>query len=337
MKICHSCVLPETFPGIRFSGADVCQHCSSLERKQDPDHIKKKYQDKFYTLVGELKSQGPFDVLLAFSGGKDSTYTLSLLKEDMGLRVLAVTFDNGFISEGARKNIREVTQRVKADHMMIAPSFEVLSHAFRMSLQKDLYPLKSLERASAICNTCMYLVKSFMLKTAIQMGVPLIGYGWSPGQAPIQSSVLRLNRTMISDMQKAIAGILGDIMGEAIRAFVMQDRDYAILSSDANARFYNVHPLAFLEYDEGHVFDRIKSLGWEPPGDTDANSTNCLLNALGIDEHLKRFGFHPYAHEIAGLVRSGHLSRKEGLEKLARPVDKNMLTYVRKRLGLDEP
>ena len=32
------------------------------------------------------------------SGGKDSTYTLSLLRQRYNLRVLAVTFDNGFIS-----------------------------------------------------------------------------------------------------------------------------------------------------------------------------------------------------------------------------------------------
>ena len=55
----------------------------------------------------------------------------------------------------------------------------------------------------SICNSCMNLVKSFLLKTAIEMRVLIVAYGWSPGQAPVQSSVFKTNASMIRQMQKA--------------------------------------------------------------------------------------------------------------------------------------
>ena len=91
---------------------------------------------------------------------------------------------------------------------------------------------------------------------------------------------------------------------------------------------YNVSPLAFLEYDEATIFETVKKLGWQKPGDTDANSTNCLLNALGNVIHKERYGFHPYASELSKLVREGYLSRETALSKLEAEEDPLILKMV---------
>ena len=78
----------------------------------------------------------------------------------------------------------------------------------------------------------------------------------------------------------------------------------------------------------------VQELGWVNPKDTDANSTNCLLNSFAIDIHLQQFGFHPYAFEIAGLVREGYMTRENGLKKLATPCDPKIIQYVKQKLGL---
>ena len=57
-----------------------------------------------YTLgseTGHFPGRKNDHCLLGFSGGKDSSYTLWQLRERYGLRVLAVTLDNGFISPGS--------------------------------------------------------------------------------------------------------------------------------------------------------------------------------------------------------------------------------------------
>jgi hypothetical protein len=108
-------------------------------------------------------------------------------------------------------------------------------------------------------------------------------------------------------------------------------------SEGAGHFFYNVSPLAFLDYNEDEIIQEIQRLGWKQPQDTDVNSTNCLLNAFAVETHQKRFGFHPYAFEIAGLVREGHMSRAAGLERLSTPSDPRMVEWVAKHLGLDIP
>jgi tRNA(Ile)-lysidine synthase TilS/MesJ len=45
---------------------------------------------------------------MAYSGEKESSYTLKILNEDYGMKVLAVTFNHGFISQQAIKILQKV-------------------------------------------------------------------------------------------------------------------------------------------------------------------------------------------------------------------------------------
>jgi hypothetical protein len=186
----------------------------------------------------------------------------------------------------------------------------------------------------------MNLVKSQMLKQAIQMSIPILAFGWSPGQAPLPSSVLKLNPPMVRQMQTALRQVLGPIMGSALNRYILAERDYVLLNrelEDYQGSFlYAVHPLAFHEYNQRRILEEIKAFGWTPPGDTDAHSTNCRINGYASICHLAKFGFHPYAFELASLVRSGHLSREEGLKKLGSPVDEVTLKWVKKKLSTDD-
>jgi tRNA(Ile)-lysidine synthase TilS/MesJ len=354
-QFCSRCVLPDTFPGIRFDERGVCQHCRKSEAgKKGTEQEKARYRQKFLDLLQELNPPGqpdrrlgraqpggarPYDVLMAYSGGKDSSYTLLALQRDYRLRILALTFDNGFLSPMAVRNAQAVTRALGIDHVAVSPNRKILARAFRRTLDLDVYPLRALERASSICNTCMNLVKAYLLKTAVEMGIPIMAYGWSPGQAPVQSSVIRWNPAMIQQMQAAVVSALSAVGGDDLMPYCPGERHWRMLEDTrGGARgegLYNVHPLAFLEYDEEKIIREIKGLGWEDPKDTDSNSTNCLLNALGIKIHLERHGFHPYAQEIAGLVREGHMSREAGLRKLSLPLDEGVIRRVEESLGED--
>lgn len=337
MKICKVCVLPETFPGIRFDEEGVCQFCRAAKPADENRQVKEKYRKKFQDLVDQKRNGPSYDAIVAYSGGKDSSYTVKLLKEGLGMSVLAVTFDNGFLSEMAVRNIRQVAGALRVDHLMASPSFGTLSRAFNHSAVTKIYPVKALERATSICNTCMHLAKAILTKTAIEMGVPFIAYGWSPGQAPIPSSVLAMNASMIRQQQAFLKKSFYGELGEDLRPLLLQERHYRMLEETASGSktpaLYNVHPLAFFDYDEEKVLEDIKALGWVSPEDTDSNSTNCLLNAFAIQAHMNEWGFHPYAMEIATLVRDGYMTREQGLDKLTKELDEKMISYVREKLG----
>jgi hypothetical protein len=79
----------------------------------------------------------------------------------------------------------------------------------------------------------------------------------------------------------------------------------------------------------------MKALEWNLPTDTDANSTNCLLNAYANLVHKERLGFHPYALEISCLVMEGCISREDALAKLSIPPYEKVISYIKNKLGIN--
>jgi hypothetical protein len=338
-KICTHCILPDTFPGIRFNADGMCSHCQKFDgKKMQLAEEKKKYKQKFIELLRQEVNRSrnhnghnnhrSYDVLMAYSGGKDSTYTMSLLRNKYKLRVLAFSFDNGFVSPAAITNIKNVTDNLCIDHVFFKARWDLLKKIFSAAVERELYSKKTLERASTICTSCIGLVKSMCLKLAVEQDIPMIGFGWSPGQAPVESSIMKNNPSLIRMAQQAILNPLRGVAGDEIAAYFLQERHYA-----ASERFpYNVHPMAWEYYNEEMIVKEIQKFGWSAPKDTDSNSTNCLLNAFGNDVHLKRHGFHPYVWEIANMVREGVMTREEGYKKIYAEHDQKLINAAKEKL-----
>lgn len=328
MSRCSQCILPTSFPGISFNDQGVCNHCLRYRGRAVTEAQMKKYEQKFVQLIEEKKNTSTYDILVAYSGGKDSTYTLDVLVNRYKLRVLALTFDNTFISPRAEDNIRNVCGALGVDLMVIRPDPSFMHEIFRAAADHELYSAKTLERASTICTSCIGLIKNLVLRTAIEKEIPFVGFGWSPGQAPVSSSVMKTNARLMQSTQQAIYKPLHNIAGDRINPYFVTAKQF----ENPEQFPWNVHPLAFLAYDEDAIIQRIKTFGWEKPDDTDPNSSNCLLNAYANYIHRQRYHFHPYVWEIANMVREGVMSREEGLEKIEPPEDEKMVAYSRKIL-----
>src|SRR5271168_22061 len=100
--ICAECVLPATFPNIQFDDRGVCSYC----RQEEPAQQRKfdeRHRAEFERIVETSRGKHPYDALCCYSGGKDSTYMLKMMVRQMGLKVLAFTLDNGFITEQSKQ------------------------------------------------------------------------------------------------------------------------------------------------------------------------------------------------------------------------------------------
>ena len=92
--------------------------------------------------VDQIKRRGegkPYDCLVGVSGGTDSTYVAYLVK-NLGLRPLAVHFDNGWDSELAVANIRQVLERLDIEletYVVDWPQFKDLQLAFLWASTPD--------------------------------------------------------------------------------------------------------------------------------------------------------------------------------------------------------
>jgi len=88
LKHCNTCGLPESFPGIHFNNECICNFCINFQGLEYENNKREEYSQKFESMVKEYKGKSTYDALMCYSGGKDSTYTLIVLREKYNLKVL---------------------------------------------------------------------------------------------------------------------------------------------------------------------------------------------------------------------------------------------------------
>lgn len=318
---CVKCVLNTNFPSVRLDDSGVCNYC--------------RRDDSLGTVLAEPTAVAPeaspegYHVILAYSGGKDSSYTLAMLRQEYNLRVLALTVDNGYLSEETLPNVKRVCASLGVDSLVVAPSQDLLDQTFRYANDHAHLPMRSLERASAICTYCIGLVKMIVYREAILRRIPWIAFGWTPGQTPSRRQLVKLNSSQVDRNFSLIRQTLNEGLGDEAARIVLGSGLLEGATENMPSLFY---PFPGRDYDESEIIRRIEELGWIRPTDTDANSSNCLLNTFGIREHMKKLGFHPYALELATLVRNGSLPRDVALAKVNEPIDDAVVESVRQRL-----
>lgn len=330
MKICQNCVLPDTFPGLRFNREGLCQYCANFKGEKSLNHAKESYRKKFEQLINKYKGKHTYDALASYSGGKDSTYVLSLLREEYDLNVLAVTFDNGFLPERTFQNIQKAAEKLGFDHILFKPRFDILRRIFVECARKNIFPTKTITRASSICTACISIVKYTCLRLALENRIPFIVFGWSPGQIPMASCIMKNNPQMIRKMQRNVYEPLYNLVGDDIRSYFLEERHF----KEPSIFPFNISPLSFLYYNEEEILKRVRRLGWVAPPDVDVHSTNCLLNSYANRVHVKKYGFHPYVFELAKLVREGYMRREEALKRLSQEEKPRTIRFVKEKLRL---
>jgi predicted PP-loop superfamily ATPase len=329
LKVCKNCTLNDSIFSVRINDEGLCNYCLQNEKSNNISVVEYEKTEKQLTEAFEKHKNLPYQVLLAYSGGKDSTYTLYKLRKKFNVSVLAVTFDNGFLTEQCRQNIHEATANLGVDSLTVKPSFSMLAKIFNLAASKEIYPKKALERASSICTACIGIVKATVYKEAILRKIPFVCFGWTPGQAPVKEPVIKLDYRMMLANQKQIQDPIEKNLGAEYKKYFI---DPVWLESQKEYIPSLAYPLVFSNYNETEILDTIKSIGWKKPEDTDMNSTNCLLNSYANFIHIRDYGYNPYSLEIANLVRKGFLSRDEGLEKLSMSGKDFVVNHVKNEL-----
>lgn len=131
LKRCTKCLLPETFPYIQFDEQGECNYCKNYKKKNQPKSINelKKLTEPY------RKKDGSPDVLIPFSGGRDSTYVLHLVKEELGLNPVAYTYDWGMVTDLARRNIARICGKLGIENIIVAADIHWKRENIRKNIQ----------------------------------------------------------------------------------------------------------------------------------------------------------------------------------------------------------
>lgn len=329
-KFCERCLLPDSVPGIQLGDDGLCQQCRSTGDVSTLAVEREALGAELKALIDAHRGAQPYEVVVAFSGGKDSSFTLKYLVDDLGLRCLAVTIDNGFVSEGAFANCRKVTTALGVDHLIFAPNRKFTERMYRVSAQDtSVHPPAALLRASAICSSCISLINTHVLQKAMEVGAPIIAGGYLAGQLPRGGAIMEFRLG-------AQARLRQPMVERFVRAFGEEARSYFQLRVEGGEHAIAViNPMLAIEIAEDEILKALEPLGWVKPADTGITSTNCRLNDLGVFLHAKRHGFHPYAFEIAEQLRHGLITREQAERKLKNLPSQDSVRWLADRIQLD--
>ena len=116
---CTRCVMDTTDLQIIFDKNGHCNHCTEFLNERDGYKYQGKESDeRLEQTIEEIKRAGrgnDYECIIGLSGGVDSSYLAYISKEN-GLRVLAVHMDNGWNSEEAVTNIKNITKKLGIDY-----------------------------------------------------------------------------------------------------------------------------------------------------------------------------------------------------------------------------
>jgi glucosamine--fructose-6-phosphate aminotransferase (isomerizing) len=117
LKRCTHCLLPETMPYISFDKEGVCSFCRDYEARGSylkGEKALEEFVSKYRSATGEM------DVVLGFSGGRDSAYGLDYVKNNLGLHPITFTYDWGMVNDLARRNQARVVSKLGVEHIVIS-------------------------------------------------------------------------------------------------------------------------------------------------------------------------------------------------------------------------
>ena len=129
LKRCTKCLLPETFPFIEFDSQGVCSFCKA-HKNYEP-----RGEQALHQLIEKYRKPGDQpDCLVAISGGRDSCYGLHYIKNVLGLKPLAYTFDWGMVTDLARRNVSRMCGELGVEHILVSADIRQK----RMNIRKNI-------------------------------------------------------------------------------------------------------------------------------------------------------------------------------------------------------
>jgi len=124
---CNRCVMDTSDSEIMFDDNGYCNHCKEyLENTQKKVYQGETSDKKLAKIVEQVKKAGKnnnYDCIVGVSGGIDSSYVAYITKK-LGLRVLAVNFDNGWNTETSVENIENIVTKLGFDYQKYVMNWE---------------------------------------------------------------------------------------------------------------------------------------------------------------------------------------------------------------------
>lgn len=295
---CKKCLMPFEKKFINQDGE--CVICHEHRKKwlnKDYEKAEKELIEIFNHYKERNKSK-KYDAIIGFSGGKDSAYALYLAKKKYGLRPLAVTGDNGLLTERALKNIKTTVDKLDIDHLVVSQNHEELKTLYRAYFKKT----------KNFCEICYLTILKSLGEAALEYDVPLMITGFA---FKIDSSHFRAEQRYC--FEDAFANIVKEDVPEEIFS------KYITKKVRTNNQFHLLHLFDYVNHIEKNIYDTLeKEIGWDSNNKDDKHSDCKFHEMLGYLKLINKDFTSLALMTPAALLRDGQINHDEFNEMMAK-------------------
>lgn len=318
---CSRCVMDAEVPGIRFDAQGVCNYCHMHDKLERMYPRGPEGERILQHMAAKMKRAGRrrrYDCVVGVSGGRDTSFCLHYCKERLGLRPLAVHFDNGWDSEMAKTNLAKLCSALDVDlHTIIMdwPESRDLTNATiracvpYIDLTDDIGIASALYRTAAKENV-RYIILSHSFR---EEGVTPLKWNYIDG---------RYTRALIKRF--------GTMKYKQFRNVDLHHMLYWALIK----RIHVVNITNYYDDVGEHVEELLaERYGWV---DTGQHHMDNEMFALVYYYARHKFGFDWRVVELSAKVRTGAITREQALDALAQTPyfeNESLVNYGLKKQG----
>jgi N-acetyl sugar amidotransferase len=322
---CSRCVLDSTVKDIWFDQNNECKYCKIHDELENIHPLNDNSITALSQIIKKIIKDGEgrkYDCIAGVSGGRDSTYTLLTAKR-LGLRPLAVHFDNGWNSEISVKNIKKACEKLNVDLVTIVADWEEFKD-LQVSFLRAATPDADIPTD--------YAIYSVLYHMADKEGVQYILNGHSfrtEGTSPI--SWTYMDPLYVKSVHKQFGKI------KKFKSFphmtFLKLQYYIWIKGIKEIRL-----MEHMNYNKNSVDNELaEALDWQYYG---GHHHENLYTKFFQSYYLpEKFNIDKRKTELSALVRSGQISREEALKVIETnpyKVDKDLVKYTLSKLGISE-
>ena len=321
-QICSRCLMDNTVPGIEYDESGECTFCKIHDDLESKFPLNEESKEELSRIAKRIIFEGKgkeYDCIVGVSGGRDSTYTLYNAVK-LGLRPLAVHFDNGWNSEIAVQNIKNACDILNVDlhtHVANWEEFKNLQRSFLFASVPDAEVPTD------------WVIFSVLFAEAVKYKVKYIVHGHSfrtEGTTPL--SWTYMDGRYVKDVQKKF--------GKAHQNSFPNMGIFKYLYYSVIKRIKQIRLLYYIPYNEVDVMEILENkLGWKNYGDKHHESKYTSFFQAYI--LTRKFRIDKRKLHYSAKVRNGQLSRGKALKIIqSDPYNGGMeaLEYCLKKLDL---
>jgi len=322
VRVCTRCIYDARVAGIAFDTEGVCNFCHQIER------LRVEYQTgepagetKLLEIVERVRQEGrgkQYDCVIGVSGGTDSSYMLYLAKE-MGLRPLAVHYDNTWNSAIATQNIQK---------MLAALDIDLYTHVVDNKEADDIFKAFFLSGVAEIEASSDLGLAETLYRAAWKHGVRYV----FEGHSFLTEGITPVGRNYFDG--KYIQSIHARFGTRPMKTYPLMTFSRFMFWTTV-ARIRKVRPFWYVKYtkEEGQAFlsDRF---GWAYYGGHHLeNRMAAFLHGVYLPE---KFATDMRNNGLAARARMGTMSREAAWAEYNKPpvVEEELVEYFQKRLGI---